>query len=119
MTEFGIITFPGAWSDADCFHAVVDNLDAGARYVWHKDADLSGVDCVILFPTPVIPAKAGIQRVADETPALRSHDRIADNKSPLPSRERARVRARRAQARLCGRDARAPSAVLLGACEPP
>ena len=48
MTEFGIITFPGTWSDADCFHAVVDNLDAGARYVWHKDADLSGVDCVIL-----------------------------------------------------------------------
>ena len=48
MTEFGIVTFPGTWSDADCFHAVVDNLDAGARYVWHKDADLSGVDCVIL-----------------------------------------------------------------------
>ena len=48
MTEFGIVTFPGTWSDADCFHAVVDNLDAGARYVWHKDDDLSGVDCVIL-----------------------------------------------------------------------
>ena len=48
MTEFGIITFPGTWSDADCFHAVADNLGAGARYIWHKDADLAGVDCVIL-----------------------------------------------------------------------
>ena len=48
MTEFGIITFPGTWSDADCFHAVADNLGAGARYLWHKDDDLAGVDCVIL-----------------------------------------------------------------------
>ena len=48
MTEFGIITFPGTWSDADCFHAVADNLGAGARYLWHKDGDLAGVDCVIL-----------------------------------------------------------------------
>ena len=46
--QFGIIVFPGTWSDADCFHAVVDNLGAGARYVWHKDADLSGVDCAVL-----------------------------------------------------------------------
>lgn len=46
--RFGIIVFPGTWSDADCFHAVEDNLGASARYLWHKDADLSGVDCVIL-----------------------------------------------------------------------
>lgn len=46
--RFGIIVFPGTWSDADCFHAVVDDLGASARYVWHKDADLSGVDCAVL-----------------------------------------------------------------------
>jgi phosphoribosylformylglycinamidine synthase len=46
--RFGIVVFPGTWSDTDCFHAVSDALGEEARYVWHKDRDLSGVDCVIL-----------------------------------------------------------------------
>ena len=57
--------------------------------------------------TPVIPAKAGIQRVSDKF-ATGNQVKIAVSGSPLPLRERARVRVSRAQARLCGRDARAP-----------
>ena len=45
--EFGVIVFPGTWSDTDCYTAVTDNLGQTARYVWHKDTDLSGLDCVI------------------------------------------------------------------------
>ena len=41
-------------------------------------------------------------------PASRNQVQIATSGSPLPLRERARVRVRRAPARLCGRDARAP-----------
>ena len=47
MTRFGIVVFPGTWSDRDCAHA----LDvAGHPWVrlWHQDHDLQGVDCVIL-----------------------------------------------------------------------
>jgi phosphoribosylformylglycinamidine synthase I len=46
--KFGIVVFPGSNCEADCAW-VVDSL-AGARweYVWHRDRDLKGADCVIL-----------------------------------------------------------------------
>ena len=46
--EFGVVVFPGTWSDADCFNAVTDNLGERARYIWHKDTDVSGCDCLII-----------------------------------------------------------------------
>ena len=46
--NFGIIVFPGTWSDGDCFDAVTVNLGEPARYVWHKDTDLSGLDCLVV-----------------------------------------------------------------------
>ena len=46
--RFGIVVFPGTWSDGDCYHAVKSVLGQEARYVWHKDRDLSGLDCLIL-----------------------------------------------------------------------
>lgn len=46
--KFGIIVFPGTWSDADCYYSVSDILGQKASYVWHKDTDLSRYDCVIL-----------------------------------------------------------------------
>jgi phosphoribosylformylglycinamidine synthase len=48
MTSFGIVVFPGTWSDRDCDNAVHDQLGQDARYIWHKEHDLQGVDCVIL-----------------------------------------------------------------------
>ena len=35
--RFGIVQFPGTWSDADCHHAVGEVLGQEADYVWHKD----------------------------------------------------------------------------------
>ena len=46
--NFGVIVFPGTWSDGDCYTAVTDNLGESARYLWHKDTDVSGVDCLIV-----------------------------------------------------------------------
>ncbi|MBM3934724.1 MAG: phosphoribosylformylglycinamidine synthase subunit PurQ [SAR202 cluster bacterium] len=46
--RFGIIVFPGTWSDTDCHHAVKGVLGQEAEYVWHKETDLSRFDCVIL-----------------------------------------------------------------------
>ncbi|HEV3231805.1 MAG TPA: phosphoribosylformylglycinamidine synthase subunit PurQ [Candidatus Dormibacteraeota bacterium] len=48
MASFGIVVFPGTWSDRDCMYAVRDRLKHEARFIWHKERDLSGLDCVIL-----------------------------------------------------------------------
>lgn len=46
--RFGIIVFPGTWSDADCHYQVKDILGQEAGYVWHREQSLAGYDCVIL-----------------------------------------------------------------------
>ncbi len=46
--RFGVVVFPGTWSDVDCFHALSDVMGQPSEYVWHKDTDLSRFDCVIL-----------------------------------------------------------------------
>ena len=46
--RFGILQFPGTWSDSDCHHAVSAVLGQEAEYVWHKDTLPDGIDCVIL-----------------------------------------------------------------------
>jgi phosphoribosylformylglycinamidine synthase subunit PurQ / glutaminase len=48
MASFGIVVFPGTWSDRDSYFAVHDRLRQEARYIWHKERDLSGLDCVVL-----------------------------------------------------------------------
>src|SRR6266850_868978 len=48
MASFGIVVFPGTWSDRDSYYAVHDRLRQEARYIWHKERDLSGLDCVVL-----------------------------------------------------------------------
>jgi len=46
--KFGIVVFPGTWSDRDCFYAVHNMLGHQAAYIWHKETDLHGFDCLIL-----------------------------------------------------------------------
>ncbi|MDO8426575.1 MAG: phosphoribosylformylglycinamidine synthase subunit PurQ [Deltaproteobacteria bacterium] len=46
--KFGIIVFPGSNCDHDCYHAVKHVFKQEAEYIWHKDTDLKGFDCVIL-----------------------------------------------------------------------
>jgi len=46
--KVGVVTFPGSNSDHDAYHVVKHVMGQDARFVWHKDADLSGFDAVIL-----------------------------------------------------------------------
>ena len=46
--KFGIVVFPGTWSDRDCHYALNSTLRQEAGYIWHKETDLSQYDCVIL-----------------------------------------------------------------------
>jgi len=46
--KFGIVVFPGTWSDRDCYYSVHNICGQDAVYIWHKETDLSGCDCVIL-----------------------------------------------------------------------
>jgi len=46
--KFGIIVFPGTWSDRDCYYSLNDILKQRVSYIWHKETDLSEYDCVIL-----------------------------------------------------------------------
>jgi phosphoribosylformylglycinamidine synthase len=46
--RFGVVVFPGTWSDADCHHALNATLGQETEYIWHKDTDLTGYDCIVL-----------------------------------------------------------------------
>src|SRR5919108_4335934 len=46
--KFGVVVFPGTWSDRDCGWVVDQVVGAELVYLWHKDTDLKGCDCVIL-----------------------------------------------------------------------
>ena len=46
--KFGIIIFPGTWSDRDCYYSLNNILKQKVDYIWHKETDLSEYDCVIL-----------------------------------------------------------------------
>lgn len=46
--KFGVVVFPGSNCDADAFHVCADVLGQPTVWLWHKDHDLQGVDCVIL-----------------------------------------------------------------------
>lgn len=46
--KFGIIVFPGTWSDHDCYYALHDMLGQEAGYIWHKETGLTDYDCIVL-----------------------------------------------------------------------
>jgi len=46
--RFGVLIFPGTWSDMDFYYVLDKIFGHKVEYVWHKDTDLSGFDCVIL-----------------------------------------------------------------------
>ncbi len=46
--KFGIIVFPGSNCDHDCYHVTKHIFNQKTEYIWHKDKDLKGSDCIIL-----------------------------------------------------------------------
>ncbi len=46
--EIGIVVFPGSNCDADTLHLVRDVMGHGARFIWHEERRLDGLDAVVL-----------------------------------------------------------------------
>ncbi len=46
--RFGIIVFPGSNCDHDCYHVLEHVLRQEARFIWHKERDISGCDAIVL-----------------------------------------------------------------------
>ncbi|MCX7795989.1 MAG: phosphoribosylformylglycinamidine synthase subunit PurQ [bacterium] len=46
--SFGIVVFPGTNCDRDCYYVIRDILNQPVRFIWHKDNDLKGIDCIVL-----------------------------------------------------------------------
>ncbi|MDD4363653.1 MAG: phosphoribosylformylglycinamidine synthase subunit PurQ [Atribacterota bacterium] len=46
--KFGVVQFPGTNCDYDCYHVLQNVLKVQVEWVWHKDVELAGFDCLIL-----------------------------------------------------------------------
>ncbi len=46
--KFGVIVFPGSNCDHDCYHVLKHVFAQEVAYIWHKDTDLKGFDCIIV-----------------------------------------------------------------------
>ena len=46
--RFGILVFPGTWSDGDWYCALHDVLGVGASYVSYQETSVEGYDCLVI-----------------------------------------------------------------------
>jgi len=46
--RFGVVVFPGTNCDYDTYYVLKEVLKEEVFFLWHKDRDLRGADCVIL-----------------------------------------------------------------------
>src|SRR5262245_26579213 len=46
--RFGVVVFPGTWSDCDFHYVISEVLHQPVKYIWHRERDVQDVDCVIL-----------------------------------------------------------------------
>jgi phosphoribosylformylglycinamidine synthase len=46
--RFGVVVFPGTWSDCDFHYVISEVVHQPVKYVWHRDRNLADLDCVIL-----------------------------------------------------------------------
>ena len=46
--KFGVIVFPGSNCDHDAYHVISKHVGQPVDFIWHRETDLRGLDCVIL-----------------------------------------------------------------------
>ena len=46
--KFGVVVFPGTWSDCDFHYVISEVLHQPVKYLWHRDRNLDDFDCVVL-----------------------------------------------------------------------
>ena len=83
IVKFGIVIFPGTWSDRDCGYALKDILGQEIGYVWHKETDLSGYDCVILPGGFSYGDYLRVGAIARFSPVMASVERFAFQGKPV------------------------------------
>ncbi len=76
--KFGVVVFPGTWSDRDCFHVLKEVFRSQVEYVWHKEEDLSGYDCIILPGGFSYGDYLRAGAIARFSPVMRAVERFAD-----------------------------------------
>jgi phosphoribosylformylglycinamidine (FGAM) synthase-like amidotransferase family enzyme len=42
--KFGVVVFPGTWSDCDFHYVISEVLHQPVKYIWHRDRDLRDFD---------------------------------------------------------------------------
>lgn len=46
--RFGVVVFPGTWSDCDFHYVLSEVLHQPVKYIWHRDRNLDEYECVVL-----------------------------------------------------------------------
>ena len=46
--KFGVVVFPGSNCDYDCLYAIGQVTGQRVDFIWHKEEDIRGCDCVVL-----------------------------------------------------------------------
>lgn len=46
--KFGVVVFPGSNCDRDCFYVIQDVLKQPVEFIWHKQSQLTGFDCIVI-----------------------------------------------------------------------
>ena len=46
--KFGVVVFPGTWSDQDTLHVLGPVMGHETVEIWHQDTDLQGCDAIVL-----------------------------------------------------------------------
>ena len=77
--SFGVVVFPGTWSETDWQNAIVDVAGSNSSMVFHKQTDLSGFDCIVIpggfsFGDYLRPGA-----IAQLSPVMQSVKKHADN----------------------------------------
>ena len=46
--KFGVVVFPGAYCDRDCYYALGTVTGQPVEYIWHRETSLDGFDALVL-----------------------------------------------------------------------
>ena len=79
--KFGVVVFPGTWSEVDCYTVLDEVFQVPVEYVWHKETDLSSYDCLILPGGFSYGDYLRCGAIARFSPVMESLVRFATNKS--------------------------------------
>ncbi|MDZ7772800.1 MAG: phosphoribosylformylglycinamidine synthase subunit PurQ [Balneolaceae bacterium] len=80
---FGVIVFPGSNCDHDAYHALEHVMEARARFLWHKDTDLSGIDLLLIPGGFSYGDYLRSGSIASQSPIMRSVVDFADRGHPV------------------------------------